>query len=83
MSDGTQGLRFKGATRAEAEAKFDAWLDAYCIEQVRALGARLVAADEDIEEINSQIGQMVAFMATARDDARARFAAILDEAGRW
>jgi hypothetical protein len=82
MSDGTQGFSLKGCTRAEAEAKFDAWLDAYCIEQVRAHGARLVAADEPVEEIQSQIDQMLAFMATERDVARARFGAILDEAGR-
>ena len=69
-------------TRAEARAKFCAWLDNNCIEQVRAHEARLVAANEDIAEIRSQCDQMVDFLATQCHDARARFEQILTEAGR-
>jgi hypothetical protein len=38
--------------------------------------------DVDTAEFQAQVGQLRAYLTTARDTARARFAAILDETGR-
>jgi hypothetical protein len=69
-------------TRAEAEARFDTWLDGHLLAQVREHAARLVVENQPVTEIVSQIDQMLAFMAEERDAARARFSEILDEARR-
>ena len=69
-------------TREAALAKFLGWYDDQCAEQLRSFGARLVDANDDVKEIASELSQLRAYLAVSRDDARARFAEVLDEAGR-
>lgn len=69
-------------TAAECMAKFLSWYDNHCIEQVRAHASRLMVENEDPEEITAQVDQMLDFLAKSRDDARAQFEWILDQAGR-
>jgi hypothetical protein len=67
-------------TRAEAIAKYSAFLDGYCADLVREHAGRLLLADDDCEDITSQATQLRGELARQRADLLARFLEILDEA---